>query len=193
MGKKLAVLASGNGSGFEAIYNAVKDKQLDCSIEVVISNNSNAVVLDKAETFNIDHYVVNESTVSKEQSADELLDKILDKYNCDYIFLSGYMKKIPVSLVKKYNKKIINSHPSLLPKFGGKGMYGRFVHEAVINSNEKKSGVTIHYVNEVYDEGEIILQDELEISADDTALSLEKKIKKIEKKAIVKALQKVIN
>jgi phosphoribosylglycinamide formyltransferase-1 len=193
MGKKIAVLASGNGSGFEAIYNATANNDLDASVEVVISNNTDAPVLKKAEKFGIDNYLINKNSINGDKTPDEKLEEVLDTYNCDYIFLSGFMKKISDPIVEKYKNRIINSHPSLLPKYGGKGMYGTFVHEAVIKNKETTTGVTIHFVNEVYDEGRIILQDSVEVKADDTPLTLEKKVKEQESKAIIKALKKVFS
>ena len=186
--KKLAILASHNGSGFEAIQNAIANEVLQASIEVVISNNSDAKVLSRAEKFGIPSYVTNKST---DINPDEKIAQLLKEYGCTHVFLSGYMKKISSELTKSF--KIINSHPSLLPAFGGVGMYGRFVHEAVVAANAIESGVTIHEVNENYDEGKIILQKKLTLTADETVDSLENKIKSLEKIAIVEALQKCLN
>lgn len=192
--KNLAILASGNGTGFEAIYKSILTSELtNLSCKVVISNNTSANVLQKAKFYKIDNYIINKNNLHTCKNEDKALEYILEKHNCDYIFLSGYMKKIPDTIVKKYDKKIINSHPSLLPKYGGKGMYGKFVHEAVIKNNEKQTGVTIHFVNEVYDEGEIIFQEVLEVKRDDTSETLEKKVKELEKKTIIKAFKKIIN
>jgi phosphoribosylglycinamide formyltransferase-1 len=130
--------------------------------------------------------VVNDKTCDDVESR---LISLLEEYSCEYIFLAGYMKKISSKLTQNY--KIINSHPALLPKFGGKGMYGRNVHEAVIASGEKQSGVTVHHVNENYDEGAIILQKSLELSDGESAESLESKIKELEQIAILEALKKV--
>ena len=179
----LAILASHNGSGFDAIYQAVKDKKLDVNIKLVISNNSSSLALKKAIDYKIDNFLIN-------ANADEEIYKLLKKYKCNNIFLSGYMKKISLLLTSNFN--IINSHPSLLPRHGGAGMYGRFVHESVINSKDKKSGVTIHKVDEIYDNGEILLQKETAISDDETPQSLEVKIKELEKLAIVEALKQCL-
>ncbi len=113
------------------------------------------------------------------------------EFKIDYIFLSGYMKKIEKNLLKEFPNKIINSHPALLPKFGGSGMYGRFVHEAVIKAKEKESGCTIHYVNENYDEGEYILQKSISLLQDEKVETLEEKIKELEKAAVVEAFLKL--
>lgn len=182
--KKIAILASHNGSGFDAIYDAISKKNLDAQIDLVISNNSNAKVLDKAKARNINHYIINSKVAP---NPDEEIYNLLQTHNVKYIFLSGYMKKLSTRLTQNFT--IINSHPSLLPKFGGSGMYGRFVHEAVIKNNERKSGVTIHKVNESYDEGEVLLQKELFLERDETVETLETRIKALEAIAIVESLQ----
>ncbi len=181
--KNIAVLSSHNGSGLDAIVKAVKDGVLPINIALVISNNTNAKVLKKAQDYGLTCKLVNAKT---DANPDEAIYKLLKEHQCEYIFLSGYMKKLSPLLTSNF--KIINSHPALLPKYGGTGMYGRFVHEAVIKNNEKISGVTIHEVNENYDEGKIILQKSLEILPEDNVDTLEEKIKKLEKTAIVEGL-----
>jgi len=180
----LAILASHNGSGFDAIYEAIEAKLLDIKIELVISNNPNAKVIEKANARSISSYIINTST---DENPNEKIHNLIKAHQCDYIFLSGYMKKLSPLLTNNF--KIINSHPALLPKFGGPGMYGRFVHEAVLSTNESVSGVTIHEVNEFYDEGKIILQKELQINKNETIESLENRIKDLETTAIVEALK----
>lgn len=192
MTKKIGILASYNGSGFQTIQKAIEDKILDAKIVVVISNNSTANALNTAEQLNIPNFIINAKQYPDE-NLDEKITKLLLEYDCDYIFLSGYMKKIESNLIKAFEDKIINTHPALLPsKYGGKGMYGRFVHQAIIENNEKKSGVTIHFVNEKYDDGKIILTKELDIKSDETVDSLESKIKDLETIAIVEAFEKVL-
>ena len=190
--KKIGILSSHNGSGFDTIIKACENKQLDAQVVVVISNNSNALVLKKAEEKNIPNFVVN-ATLYPQKDVDETIVELLKKYDCDMIFLSGYMKKIGKALLEAYPNAIINSHPALLPKFGGVGMYGSYVHEAVINANEKESGCTIHFVNEHYDEGEYILQKSIELEKDETIQSLENKIKNLESVTIIEALNKLIS
>jgi phosphoribosylglycinamide formyltransferase-1 len=178
--KNIAILASHNGSGFDALYNAQLTKTLDININLVISNNTNAVALENAAKRSIDNFLINAKT---QQDPDEAMYDLLKKYKCEFIFLSGYMKKIPSNITQEF--KVVNSHPALLPKYGGSGMYGRLVHEAVIQNKEICSGVTIHEVNEEYDEGKIILQKELLLLPDETVESLEEKIKELETIAIV--------
>jgi len=186
--KKIAILSSHNGSGFDALYNASKLRILHAEVVVIISNNPDAVVLEKAKKQNIDHFVVNQKLY---KDVDTKIAQLLQEYQCDYVFLSGYMKKIAPSLANKFT--IINSHPALLPKYGGVGMYGRFVHEAVIHNKEKISGVTIHEVNENYDEGKIILQKSIDVEENETVESLEGKIKQLEQKVIVEAFSHLSN
>ena len=190
--KKMGILASYNGSGFETIQKAIIDKKLNAKVVVVITNNTNAGILEKAESYNIPYFIINDKRYPG-QDIDDKITRLLLEFGCDYIFLSGFMKRIESKLLNAFPNKIINTHPALLPSiYGGVGMYGKFVHEAVIKNGEKKSGVTIHYVNEVYDEGEIILTKELEIANNETVDSLEDKIKELESIAIVEAFEKLL-
>ncbi len=190
--KKIGILASYNGSGFETIQNAIEDGILDAKVCVIITNNSSAGVINKAKKYGIDSFIVN-SKLYPDENLDLKITQILKDYECDYIFLSGFMKKIEENLLKAFPKKIINTHPAILPSiYGGAGMYGSFVHQAVVKNGEKKSGVTIHYIDENYDEGETILIKELELNADETAKTLETRIKDLEKIAIVEAFKKVL-
>ena len=190
--KKIGILASYNGSGFETIQKAIIEKKLNAKVVVVITNNTNAGVLEKAEFYNIPYFIINDKRYPG-QDIDDKIARLLLEFDCDYIFLSGYMKKIESKLLSSFPNKIINTHPALLPSiYGGVGMYGRFVHKAVIKNAEKKSGVTIHYIDEVYDEGEIILTKELEIAQNETVDSLENRIKELESIAIIEAFQKLL-
>ncbi|MFX4233349.1 phosphoribosylglycinamide formyltransferase [Aliarcobacter butzleri] len=189
---KIGILASYNGSGFETIQKAIENKILDAKVVVVITNNTNAGVLEKAESYDIPYFIINDKRYPG-QDIDDKIVRLLLEFGCDYIFLSGYMKKIESKLLKAYPNKIINTHPAILPSiYGGVGMYGRFVHEAVIKNGEKESGVTIHFVNEVYDEGEKILVKKLKLEENETVDTLEEKIKNLEKEAIVEAFKKLL-
>lgn len=191
--KKIGILASHNGSGFEYIQKACESGILDAKVVVVITNNSSAGVLQKAKKYDIPSFVVN-SKIYPNEDLDEKITKLFLEFDCDYIFLSGFMKKIELKLLSAFSNKIINTHPAILPSiYGGEGMYGIFVHEAVIKNGEKKSGVTIHYINGEYDKGEIILVKELILDENETASSLEEKIKDLEKTTIIEALKKVLN
>jgi phosphoribosylglycinamide formyltransferase-1 len=181
--KKIALFASHNGSIFETIYN---NQNKVGTIELIITNNTNANIINKAKKHNIPYDIVNSK---RYDNIEEQILSLLKQYKCDLIVLAGYMKKITPELTNNYT--IINSHPALLPKFGGHGMYGKFVHEAVIAHKEKESGVTIHYVNENYDEGAIILQKRVQLSENENVDSLEAKIKELEKEAYLEALKLV--
>lgn len=180
---KIAVLASHNGSGLDTLYKASQENRLDIEIVLVLSNNTNAKALQNANKYKIANFVLNDTT---SQNPHAKMQELLHAYGCEYIFLSGYMKKLHSNITNNF--RVINSHPSLLPSYGGSGMYGRFVHEAIINNRELKSGVTIHEVNENYDEGKIILQKSITLSEDETVDSLEAKIKKLEATAIVEGI-----
>lgn len=188
--KRIGILSSHNGSGFDTILQACENKILNAQVVLVISNNSNAKVLEKASKKDIPNFVVNEKKYPDE-NLDEKITNLMLEFKVDYIFLSGFMKKIEKNLLTNFHNKIVNSHPALLPKFGGKGMYGRYVHEAVIESKEKESGCTIHFVNENYDEGEYILQKSIPLVSNERVETLEKKIKDLEQSAIVEAFLKL--
>jgi len=189
--KKIGILSSHNGSGYVTIDKACKNNSLNAQVVVVVSNNSKANVLKTAQERKTPNFVINNKLFPNED-LDEKITSLFVEYECDYIFLSGYMKKLETKLITQFENRIVNSHPALLPKFGGKGMYGRFVHEAVIESQEKESGVTIHFVNEEYDKGEFILQKKLTISDNCTVEELENDIKKLESIAIVEAFESLI-
>lgn len=183
----IAILSSHNGSGFDAIYEAITNNILDAHISMIISNNSNANVLKKAKEHKVSTHLVNKKT---DENPNQKIYDLLIESKCDIVFLSGYMKKLPPEITNKFT--ILNSHPSLLPKYGGAGMYGRFIHEAVIENAETVSGVTIHTVNEIYDDGKIILQKSLTIEENETIQSLETKIKNLEKTTIIEAIKKFL-
>lgn len=182
---KIAILASHNGSGFDTLYKNAKE--LNISIELLISNNSDSNAIQKAKNRDIENYVVNSKT---DDNPDAKIYELIKNKDCTFVYLSGYMKKISEEITNSF--KVINSHPALLPKYGGKGMYGHHVHEAVIKNNEKVSGCTLHFVNEVYDDGEIILQKQIPVDADDTAISLESKIKELESQTIVEGFKRCL-
>jgi phosphoribosylglycinamide formyltransferase-1 len=190
--KRIGILSSHNGSGFETIQKACEEKKLDAQVVLVISNNSDALVLKKAEDKNIPNFIIN-SKKYPDEDLDKKITQLMIDFKIDYIFLSGYMKKIEKNLISTFENKIINSHPELLPNFGGKGMFGDNVHKAVLEAKQTVSGCTIHFVNENYDEGEYILQKTLEIKDDETVTSLSNKIKKLESIAIVEAFQKLLD
>ena len=189
--KRIGILSSYNGSGFETIQKACEAKEINAQVVLVISNNTNAKVLQKAENKDIPNFIINDKKFPNE-NIDEKITKLMEEFQIDYIFLSGYMKKIEKNLVTTFENKIINSHPALLPKFGGKGMYGINVHKAIIEAKEEESGCTIHFVNENYDEGEFILQNKIKLDKNETVESLENRIKSLESVTIVEAFKKLL-
>ena len=190
--KRIGILSSHNGSGFDTIQKACENKTLNAQVVLVVSNNSSAKVLEKAEKNNIPNFIINTKKHPNENLDKKITDLMLE-FKVDYIFLSGYMKKIEENLINTFENRIINSHPALLPKFGGKGMYGSFVHKAVIDAKENESGCTIHFVNKNYDEGKYILQKTVLLEKNETFETLENKIKTLESKTIIEALEKLIN
>lgn len=174
----------GNGTTLQSIIDAIKNKTLNASISLVVSDNKDAYALQRAKDAGIDTYVIQAKI--KEEIDEELSNKLKD-YSIDLIVLAGYLRLIGERLLNTYT--IINTHPSLLPKFGGKGMYGMNVHRAVIEANEAYSGVTLHYVNHEYDKGNIIRQTKVKVEPTDTAETLSAKVQKAEKIQLVEALQ----
>lgn len=172
----------------QAIIDNIKNDNLDAKINLVVSDNKNAFALERAKKENIPTYIIKGKT---KEDIDIELDNILNNYDIDLIVLAGYLKMVGSRLISKYT--IINTHPSLLPKFGGKGMFGMNVHRAVIEANEKISGPTVHFVNEKYDEGNIISQTTVKITKNDTPESLAKKVQDIEKIQLIKVLKEFIN
>jgi phosphoribosylglycinamide formyltransferase-1 len=182
----LAIFASGGGSNAEEIMRYFNN-HARIQISLVVTNNPNAGVLHRAEGFHIPCYVY-----QPEELENGILEKTLDAYQIDFIVLAGYLKKVPDSLLKKYPNKIVNIHPALLPKFGGKGMYGMNVHKAVVAAKEPKSGMTIHFVNEHYDEGGIIEQHEVELKETDSAERVQQKVLELEHKFFAPCIEKII-
>ena len=187
--KKVSILifASGNGSNAENLitYFRKKDTKINW---IVVTNNSEAGVIEKCVKLNIPYFVINKTELSK----NSLLEKI-KMIDPSLIILAGFLLKIPEQIIDYFPQKIINIHPSLLPKYGGKGMYGMNVHKKIIENKESKSGISIHYVNKYYDEGEIITQKTIEITYPTNALNLSKEIHKLEMKHFPVTIEKLLN
>lgn len=178
----ICIFASGSGTNFKAILEARKLGIITSEIKLLVTNNSDCGAVSIAKENNIPVFHISRKVypdANDEEYANLFLEKFTE-HKIEFIALAGYMKMLDVRIVRKFPNRIVNIHPALLPKFGGKGMYGMNVHRAVIEAGEKESGVTIHYVNEKYDEGEIILQERVPVSSDDTAETLQKKVLKLE-------------
>ena len=184
----LIVFASGNGSTLQAIIDNINNGNLCCKINLVVSDNPNAYALKRAELNNIPTYIINGKTFDER---DIELSNILSNYQINLIVLAGYLKMIGPRLLDKYT--IINTHPSLLPKYGGKGMHGMHVHQAVIDAHEKYSGVTVHFINSEYDKGDIIRQTRVDVLPEDTAETLSRKVQAVEKIQLVQVINDFIN
>lgn len=176
----IAVFASGRGSNFEALQRAILAEKFPAQIVVVISNNSQAGALSLARSFNIPAYHISRQQFPESEAFNKKIAETLRAHSVNFIVLAGYMKKIDPALIREYHNRIINIHPALLPKFGGEGMFGHHVHEAVIGAKEKISGATVHMVDEEYDRGKIILQDTVDVSEHDTPETLAAKVLSIE-------------
>ena len=177
---KIAIFASGGGSNFKAIYEKVILWDIPAEICLVISNNPSCSAIDFAEQNYLPTFIVNKTRYPDSHSRDTILMKNLLKADIDLICLAGYMKMIPENIVAHFENRILNIHPALLPVFGGKGFYGMKVHEAVIQSNADESGATVHFVDAQYDNGPIVSQEKVIVTADDTANLLADKVLAIE-------------
>jgi len=186
----LGFLASHGGSNMQAIIDACKSGQLNANPCVVISNNSNSMALQRAKNEGIPHYQISVLTHPGPQEDEEIL-RVLRHHGVDTVILAGYMKRLGPVTLRAYRGRILNIHPALLPKFGGKDMYGKRVHEAVLAAGEKVTGVTIHIVDEHYDTGPIIAQCQVPVLEGDTADSLAERVLKHEHVLFAETLQKI--
>ena len=191
--KKLAVLVSGSGTNLQSIIDSTKNGILNgiAEVVIVISNNPNAYGLERAKNANIKAVALDYKNMDK-QDYDNKMYNLIKESGADLICLAGYMKKVSEHIVKEYKSKILNIHPALLPKFGGKGMYGHFVHEAVVKAKETKSGPTVHYVDENYDTGSIILQKEVPVYETDSPEDVAARVLVQEHIIFPQAIKKVI-
>ena len=184
--KKIALFASGSGSNAENIIRYFENNP-EIQFPLIVSNKSDAYVHERAKKLNLPSVTVNKSGFEN----GEVL-QLLKDYQIDFIVLAGFLLKVPENLITAYPNKIINIHPALLPKYGGKGMYGHHVHEAVVANKEKESGITIHYVNENYDEGEHIFQATCEVLPNDSAEDVAEKVHALEYKYFPEVIDKIL-
>lgn len=184
--KRIAIFASGGGS------NAIKlldyfEKSREIEVVLLLTNNENAGVLEKTED-RVDQMIINNEGAND----GAYLVEVMQELEIDYIVLAGYLRKIPSELIHAFPKHIINIHPALLPKYGGIGMYGMNVHKAVLENKETESGITIHLVNEIYDDGEVLAQYTTSISPEDNADTIQKKVLEIEHRYFSEVVEKYI-
>lgn len=187
MKKRIVIFASGSGTNAENIIKYFQHTQF-AEVVLVLSNKKEATVLQRAR--NLDVAAI--SFTKDELFSEEGILSILKETKPDIIVLAGFLLKFPEIILKKFPNKVINVHPALLPKYGGKGMYGQFVHDAVVKNKEAETGITIHYVNENYDEGAIISQKKVSLSEVDSAERIAEKVHKLEYKWFPKIIEEVL-
>ncbi len=185
--KKIALFASGSGTNVDNIVNYFENKAINNQYLILV-NNPNAKVIEKAEKRNLPVYIFDRNMLNNGMLEEKLAD-----FAPDLIVLAGFLWKFPEVLVKKYDNQIINIHPALLPKYGGKGMYGHFVHEAVVENKENETGITIHFVNENYDEGAIILQERTTVLPNFTAEDVARAVQALEYKHFPIVIEELLN
>ncbi|WP_111706924.1 phosphoribosylglycinamide formyltransferase [Lutibacter citreus] len=183
---RIVILASGSGSNAENIIKYFNNNE-SISVTQVLTNKKDAKVLERAKRLNISSGIFNREEFSKSNVVLDILKK-----KADYIILAGFLWKIPETIIEAFPNKIINIHPALLPKYGGKGMYGMHVHDAVVENKEKESGITIHFVNENYDEGAIVFQKKFEVLPSDSAEDVANKVHTLEYENFPKVIEQVI-
>lgn len=184
--KKIAILASGEGTNAERIIQHFLERKT-AEVALVISNKAQAGVCKRAERLGVPSQVIS----AQGFAAGEALE-VLHRHRIDFVVLAGFLLKVPDAILHDYPDKIVNIHPSLLPRFGGKGMYGARVHEAVLAAGEKESGITIHYVNQHYDEGGIILQATCPVLPGDTPESLAARVHRLEYEHFPRVIESVL-
>ena len=177
MRKNIAVLASGSGTNAENIIRYFREKSSAC-VALVLTNRQNAFVLERSRGLEVPCFYFPKS----DWENGEAILSVLREHDIDFVVLAGFLARVPDLILHAYPNKMINIHPSLLPKFGGKGMYGDRVHEAVIAAGEEESGITIHYTNEHYDEGDTIFQAKCPVLPDDSAIDVAQKVHSLEYK-----------
>lgn len=185
--KNIVIFASGNGTNAENIIKHFKNSSL-ARVALVVSNKPDANVLEKAKHHHIPTHIINNEDLVNPNK----LVSLLKDLPADLIILAGFLRKIPDKLLVHFPNRILNIHPALLPKYGGKGMYGKNVHEAVIASGDKESGISIHYINSHYDEGEIVLQKKCTVTEKDTSESLAQKVHRLEYEWYPVVIEKII-
>jgi phosphoribosylglycinamide formyltransferase 1 len=189
---RVAVFISGNGTDLQALIDASTAGKLEAEIALVVSSKPDAYGLVRASNERIESFVYKMKDYSSPQEAGHDLLRKLKERSIDYIATAGYLKLLPVEVIREYHNKVVNIHPALLPKFGGKGMYGQKVHAAVIEAGEKESGVTVHLADEVYDNGKILEQVRVPVLENDTPESLALRVLAEEHKLFPIVLNKLI-
>jgi phosphoribosylglycinamide formyltransferase-1 len=180
MKPRLAVLASGEGTNFEAIVTASREGRLQAEVTGLIANRGKIGALGRADRLDIPRKIISPKDFAKRSEWNRALIKQLETWKADWVVLAGFLVLIGPTMLKRFPHRIINSHPALLPKFGGEGMYGDNVHEAVLKSGESETGVTIHTIDGEYDRGKVLAQERVKVVEGDTISSLSERVKAVE-------------
>ena len=189
---RVGVMVSGGGTNLQAILDAVDAGEItNAEIAVVISNNPGAYALERAKKHGVEALCISPKDYESRDAFNEAFLAKVDEYHLDLIVLAGFLVKIPAAMIEKYEHKIINIHPSLIPKYCGKGFYGKRVHKAVLEGGEKESGATVHFVDEGVDTGEIILQEKVPVLEGDTPDELAARVLKVEHRILAEGLNQV--
>ncbi len=186
---RIVALASHGGSIVQTVVQACHRNALDAAVVLVISNNSDSKAIERATATGIKTKHLSSTTHRTAEALDTALCDALVKADADCVLLGGYMKKLGPKVLSQFSGRIVNTHPSLLPKYGGQGFYGRKVHEAVIAAGDDASGATVHLVEEDYDTGPILAQVKISVSSNDTVVSVERRVRAAERRLIVAALK----
>jgi phosphoribosylglycinamide formyltransferase 1 len=187
--KRVAIFASGAGGNAKVIIEKALQQKLNFTVALIVCNKPEAGVLVIAKQYAIPSILIEKEKFFKGDAYIETLKK----YDIEFIVLAGFLWKIPATLIGAFTHKIINIHPALLPKYGGKGMYGKFVHEAVVTNKETETGVTIHYVDEVYDHGKIIFQTQCTLQENDTPITVAQKVQALEHEHYWRVINEVVS
>ncbi|RMA66095.1 phosphoribosylglycinamide formyltransferase [Ulvibacter antarcticus] len=188
MKKRIVIFASGSGTNTQNLIQYFQHSEI-AEVVLVLSNKKDAKVLKRANDLNVSVLYFDKAMLF---SSENILKQLIT-LKTDYIILAGFLLKFPEHILKEFPKRVINLHPALLPKYGGKGMYGQHVHEAVVANKETETGISIHYVNEHYDEGAIIFQKSVKLSEKDTPESVAKKVHELEYEWFPKVIEKIIS
>jgi phosphoribosylglycinamide formyltransferase-1 len=185
--KKILIFASGSGTNAENLIKYFQESKVGV-VTGVFTNNPNAKVIDRAKKYDVPTVIF-----TKEEFFESKILHKIKEFQPDVIVLAGFLLKVPANIIALFPNKIVNIHPALLPKYGGKGMYGMHIHKAVIENKEKETGITIHYVDENYDEGAILFQESVALSGTDTPESVAVRIHTLEQKYFPELIEKVLN
>jgi phosphoribosylglycinamide formyltransferase-1 len=185
---KIAIFASGNGTNAQRISEYFRDRPEYITVDLILSNRKDAFVIERARNFGIPSVIFSR----QEFYETDRIPDLLREHSIEYVILAGFLWLVPDSILKAFPRRILNIHPALLPGYGGKGMYGMKVHETVISNHDKESGITIHVVNEKYDEGQILFQAKCSLDESDTPESLATKVHALEYKYFPKVIENYI-